>query len=248
MGFSVAVKAFLPRHSGTKNVHREFHPLFSLPRRGGVSQTRRKEMISHNGPYFNLDRMGGTVEFGATANLVTQLEQEAKPDEIATWLKDGRGLALSIWDEEMIQELGESLYRLNVMTLQFVTLQLSPWVDMEIKTVQDKNGAPVFTLQSVDFDPNIQVFPGMKMSSESLGIVIEVFGFLRPSRDNTGVAGTIAFRTTGKLPPPLMVLPQSVLKTASDTINKTIVDFAIKSFQNGAKAKYQEFRSKELTQ
>jgi len=36
-------------------------------------------------------------------------------------------------------------------------------------------------------------------------------------------------------------LPEPALKAASDTINDTIVQFAIKSFQAGAIQKYEEF-------
>ena len=104
---------------------------------------------------------------------------------------------------------------------------------------------PVFSLQSVNFDPNIQVLPGLRISADSLGIIIEVVGELRPTKDGKGVVGDIAFQTSGELPPPMRLLPEPALKAASDTINKTIVNFAIQSFQKGATAKYREFLRKK---
>jgi hypothetical protein len=142
--------------------------------------------------------------------------------------------------------MGDSVYRLQVMPLRFVTLVLSPWVDVRIKTTIDPaNQQPVFTVQSVDFDPGIEIMPGMRISGESLGIFIEVAGELRPSADGTGVTGGIAFQTRGKLPPPMRLLPEPALKAASDTINRTIVNFAVQNFQKGATEMYQDFQRKK---
>mmetsp|Transcript_15414 Transcript_15414/g.35533 ORF Transcript_15414/g.35533 Transcript_15414/m.35533 type:complete len:101 (+) Transcript_15414:33-335(+) len=83
------------------------------------------------------------------------------------------------------------------------------------------------------------------VSSESLGIFIEVAGDLRPSEDGKGVTGTISFQTKGLLPGPLRLLPQSALKVAADTINDKIVELAVASFEKGAIGKYDEFMRKQ---
>ena len=230
-----------------------------------VSEARRQTLLSRKGSHFKLDRFSGTIEFGAAANLVTQLDvpvarvtTESTDNidferSIDDWLQDERSLAMSIWDPKLTKEMGNNVYRLQVMSLQFVTLQLAPWVDVQMKTVLSRNNRtdnnnqqiqqqhhePVFTLQSVAFDPNVQVLPGLRISADALGIVIEVAGQMR--RSGSGVTGTIAFQTTGKLPPPLRVLPEPALKAASDAINGTIVKFAVRSFQSGAQKNYKEF-------
>jgi hypothetical protein len=221
----------------------------------GVTESRRKILLSRSGPYFRLDRLSGQIEFGATASLVTQLEDtEPAADVIATWLRDERNLALSIWDPKLIQEKGNSVYRLQIMTLQFVTLQLAPWVDVQMKTMTTTpNSAaskthtqpqqiPIFRLQSVDFDPNVQLLPGLRISAETLGIVIHVAGELQPTPNGKGVSGSIAFSTSGQLPLPLRILPEAVLQAASDRVNDTIVQFATRSFKGGARANYSKFR------
>lgn len=213
--------------------------------------SRRKILLSRNGPYFNLDRGSGAIEFGATAKLVTQLENDSDNpsyDLIAEWLSDERGIALSIWDERMMKETKPSIYQLQTMKLRFVTIELAPTVDMKMQTryVQDDPKQPVFLLQSVGFDPNIQLLPGISVSAEDLGIVIEVSGELRPTQDGTGVSGRIAFQTSGRLPPPLRILPARALQAATDSINQVIVNFAIQSFEKGATAKYNEFRETRL--
>jgi Protein of unknown function (DUF1997) len=219
---------------------------------------RRKILLSRTGPYFKLDRNSGTIEFGATANLVTRLQQpppslqqlksiDDNESEILNmvdlWLLDeNRGLAMSIWDPKLMKDLGNNIYRLQIMTLQFVTITLAPWVDVKMETIMDTtSNKPKFIVQSIDFDPNIQILPGMRINADSLGIIIEVAGILRPGNDGTSVTGAMTFQTSGKLPPPLRLLPDVVLKAASDTINTTIVNFVVQSFQKGAKANYQQF-------
>jgi hypothetical protein len=208
---------------------------------------RRKELMDRNGPFFLLERMKGTIAFGATANLVTQLDSKASAkDDITLWLQDERGLALSIWDKKLIQEMGDSVYRLQVMPLRFVTMVMQPWVDVRMKTTIDPaTQEPIFTVQSVNFDPNIEIMPGMRISSASLGVLIEVAGELRPSANGKGVTGCVAFQTKGKLPPPMRLLPEPALKAASDTINRTIVNFVVKNFEKGAIEMYQDFQRKE---
>ena len=216
-------------------------PLTSLQAVLNPVDQRRKVLLGRKGPYFELTRTNGNVEFGATANLVTELGSTRRADEINEWLQDERSLALSIWDENLIQEKGNNVYRLQIMALQFVTIKLRPWVDTRMKTVKNSKGNPVFTLQSQDFDPNIEVLPGMQISAESLGIVIEVAGQLQATADGKGVTGKIAFQTSGRLPGPLLLLPDAALKGASDTINQTVVDFAVRSFQTGAKRNFAKF-------
>ena len=215
-----------------------------------MTPARRLTLMSRQGPYFQLDRASGHIEFGATASLVTQLSPQPAPDSIAAWLQDERNLALSIWDPNLIQEQTESVYRLQLMTLQFVTIQLAPWVDMEMKTYMARSQSdptrtlPIFRLSSLQFDPNLTVLPGLSVTAESLSLVIDVAGELRPARNGTGVAGSIAFSTKGRLPLPLRVLPEAALQAASDRINDTVAQFAIQSFQKGAQSNYLAFQEK----
>jgi hypothetical protein len=95
--------------------------------------------------------------------------------------------------------------RLQTMDLLFVTIKLAPTVDVQMSTtkrttqLRDGKDQPVLYLHSIDYNPNIQLLPGL----EALGITIEVVGDLRPSRDGTGVIGTISFQTSCNLPQPM---------------------------------------------
>eukprot|EP00550_Attheya_septentrionalis_P006017 CAMPEP_0198293822 /NCGR_PEP_ID=MMETSP1449-20131203/18999_1 /TAXON_ID=420275 /ORGANISM="Attheya septentrionalis, Strain CCMP2084" /LENGTH=299 /DNA_ID=CAMNT_0043993555 /DNA_START=122 /DNA_END=1021 /DNA_ORIENTATION=- len=230
---------------------------------GGVAKQKkeREAILNRDGEYFRLDRMRGKVEFGRTVNLVTNFNKDASNQEsIATWLEDERRVATSIWDPKLMTELGDSMYQLQLMTLKFVTIQLSPsvdvqmWIDVEEQqTKGNGNGSgvlslPAFKLQSVSFDPNVQIFPGIGLTAEQLGIQISVVGELRPSADGRGVTGQIGFVSGGDLPPPLRLAPEGLLKTASRTISKTVADFAVRSFQDGASAKYREFMLQQQNQ
>jgi ABC-type uncharacterized transport system, permease component len=213
--------------------------------RSSSSSKNRDKILQRKGGHFELNRFSGRVEFGSTVNLITNLEN-ADMATVSDWISDERRVALSIWDEKLIEDRGNNIYRLQLMTLQFVTIQLSPRVDNRMWTEVDQSGVPIFKLQSIDFDPNIQVLPGMNIPASALGIDIEVVGELRPSRDGKGVEGKIGFVSSGNLTPPLRLLPEPALKTASDVICKTISDFAIQSFQKGARLKYREFQMRSV--
>lgn len=220
----------------------------SLAAYSSSSSKNRDKILQRNGGHFELNRFSGRVEFGSTVRLLTNLDN-ADMVTVSDWLSDERRVALSIWDEKLIEDRGNNVYRLQLMTLQFVTIQLSPRVDNRMWTeIDQSNGVPVFKLQSIDFDPNIQLLPGMNIPASALGIDIEVVGELRPSRDGKGVEGKIGFVTSGNLTPPMRLLPEPALKTASNVICKTISDFAIQSFQKGARLKYREFRMKSMEQ
>ena len=72
------------------------------------------------------------------------------------------------------------------------------WFDSEASSSSSPSSTTVyvFKLQSIDFDPNIQLFPGLPgITPESLGINIDVVGELRPSPDGRSVSGVIGFRS-----------------------------------------------------
>ena len=153
---------------------------------------------------------------------------------------------MSIWDEKLITEVDPQVYRLKLMTLMFVTIQLAPHVDVRMWTDttsnnKSENSNIVFKLESVGFDPNIQILPGVGVSADSLGILIDVVGELYPSRDGRAVEGKIGFVTSGELPPPMRLLPEQALKGSLSTINKTITNFAVNSFNEGARNKFAQF-------
>ena len=210
------------------------------------SSTNREIILRRSGQHFMLNRFLGKAEFGSTATLVTSLEN-ADVESVSEWLSDEKRVAFAVWDEKMIQDMGNNIYKLKLMPLQFVTIKLAPEVDNRMWTEVDNNGKPVFKLQSIDFDPNIQVLPGLNVPASYFGIDIEVVGELRPSRNGSGVEGKIGFLSSGSLTPPMRLLPEPVLKSASNIICKTISDFAIRSFQQGARTKYREFKNIKQT-
>lgn len=201
----------------------------------------RDIILRREGTHFQLNRFTGRVEFGSTANLITSFDN-ADMKSVQMWLSDEKRVAMSIWDETLIRDLGDNMYRLKLMKLQFVTIALAPEVDNRMWTEQDTSLGPVFKLQSMGFDPKIQLAPGLNIPASSLKIDIEVVGELKACKNGKGVEGKIGFVSSGDLPPPLRLLPEPALKAASDTICKTVSDFAIKSFQMGARNKYREFR------
>ena len=93
----------------------------------------RDAIINRNGEYFKLDRMRGDIQFGSCSRISTSL-QGADASSIQRWLSNDKAVAMSIWDEKLIQEVEPQVYRLKLMTLMFVTIQLAPHVDVRMWT------------------------------------------------------------------------------------------------------------------
>ncbi|KAL3791185.1 hypothetical protein ACHAWO_013616 [Cyclotella atomus] len=212
------------------------------------TERERNTILDRNGEYFSLDRFSGKIQFGTSSSISTSLDDASLP-LVEKWLANDKAIAMSIWDEKLIKEIEPQVYRLKLMTLMFVTIQLSPHVDIRMwtdDTNRNNNGSKtVFKLESVGFDPNIQILPGIGVSSDQLGILIDVVGELYPSRDGRSVEGKIGFVTSGELPPPMRLLPEQALKGSLSTINKTITNFAVKSFKDGARRKFAQFLREE---
>jgi len=207
---------------------------------------------SRDGNNFKMERFKGTISFGYTADLITSLpvpHSQVKTNVIQKWLSNAERVAFAIWDEQLITEIRSQIYRLQLITLKFITIQLKPTVDVqmwtEMETDTHGNEQIVFFLESMDFDPNVQILPGVKFTAESLGIQIDVAGEMRVSSDKQGLTGKIGFVTSGKLPPPLRILPEVALKSAAGVINKQIADFAVKSFEKGATKEFRKFLTLE---
>eukprot|EP00956_Cyclotella_meneghiniana_P002703 scaffold3196_cov81-Cyclotella_meneghiniana.AAC.1 len=225
--------------------------LYAKSRRKSWTEQERNTILNRNGEYFTLDRFSGKIQFGSSTSIRTPLEN-ASITLIEKWLSNDKAIAMSIWDQKLIKEIEPQVYRLKLMTLMFVTIQLSPHVDMRMWTEDTNSNKPggskvVFKLESVAFDPNIQILPGVGVNADSLGILIDVVGELYPSNDGKSVEGKIGFVTSGELPPPMRLLPEQALKSSLSTINKTITNFAVKSFQEGTKTKFAQFLREETT-
>jgi len=57
---------------------------------------------------------------------------------VMKWLHDERRVALSTWDTKLVKEIGYSKYRYRsqLITLQLVTMTLTPSVDVDMWTDQ----------------------------------------------------------------------------------------------------------------
>ena len=220
-------------------------------------QQSRDTILGRDGEHFAFDRIGGKVEFGSTAELVTPLDTEGlepSAESVGLWLSDARRVAGGLWDEDLLTDLGQCTYRLGLMPLKFVTIELAPTVDVKMWTDgttsadTDAGAVPTFRLHSIGFEPNVSLLPGVGLDAKSLGIEIEVCGELRPTADGKGCEGAIGFVSRGELPPPMRVLPDSVISAAGATISKTVRDFAVANFQAGAVKQYRAFCVEEEEQ
>eukprot|EP00518_Triparma_eleuthera_P016445 CAMPEP_0197568132 /NCGR_PEP_ID=MMETSP1320-20131121/36825_1 /TAXON_ID=91990 /ORGANISM="Bolidomonas sp., Strain RCC2347" /LENGTH=264 /DNA_ID=CAMNT_0043130393 /DNA_START=92 /DNA_END=883 /DNA_ORIENTATION=- len=199
--------------------------LFSL---GAKSKDPAFRKAILTGPSSYMKVSDSSVSFGATVKLSTALPTSGKA-ETEAWLRDLDSVAAAIWDPTKVKRLPNA-WRLSLISLRFVTIELLPTVDVELLTRDNSAGDAVFYLSSVGFDPRVKILPGVGIKAEDLGIEINVVGQMKAMGDK-GVVGAIGFETTGNLPLPLRVLPRQVLEKAGEAINKQIVKFAEGNFK-----------------
>ncbi|GMH99759.1 hypothetical protein TrVE_jg3922 [Triparma verrucosa] len=213
-----------------------------------MSPSFRKEVLTRKGPHFVLDRSTGSIEFGATVKLKTELDAPPNSSLVNSWLLDIESVSSALWDPNLSEKLpsppdsppNSVLYRLSLITLQFFTLTLSPTVDCLLQT--RSSPTPIFYLTSISFDPNVTLLPGMTVKASDLSIEIDVVGQMKSTSPSTGCVGAIGFQTRGILPPPLRVLPERVLRDGVGLINDRIVEFARGNFEKGARKNFKEWR------
>ena len=228
----------------------------SVPKTSSTFEAKRAKILNRpNGEHFELDVLDGSIEFGSTATLVTTLESSPRAAPvIENWLSKEQLVAASIWDEKLMQRLGDNVYRLELMTLQFVTISLAPrvdvlmWTEKSTASKYDGSYASIFKIESISFDPNIKILPGIGLTASSLGIQIEVAGELGLSEDGKGLSGAVGFTSRGILPAFMRILPRSILRGAVDLINRKVVNFAVQCFQKGAATEYGQYRKKIMAE
>jgi len=208
----------------------------------------RKSIFSNKGEYFSMS--DGKVVFGSSSTMQMTFRGSTTKD-VEGWLtSDKASVCKAIWDPSLMKDIGDNIYQLSLMQLQFVTIQFAPIVKIRIwtsrmKSPNGKDPYVLFQIQSIECDPNIQLLPNLKINAESLGIQVDVVGEMKAAPDGSGaLVGRIGFQTSGKLTPALMLIPEPILKNTANTINKTILNFALDSFQKGAKEEYNKYYTK----
>lgn len=235
-----------PQYSLQNKYHVIHSPLYATSKNDIPYSSIHDNILKRNGEHFKIDRFGGTIELGSTTEISTN-NPKFDNESLRQWLKDDRRLALSLWDEKLMTDLGNGVYRLQLLTLNFLSFRLAPSVDALMYTDipgEKSSSSPVFKLRSVAFDPNISL-GGREFKSSRLGIEIAVIGELRISKDENGLVGRFGFQTNGKVPAPVRLVPDGALRAASALFNRQIANFAIASFQNNAVKGYDKFRMDE---
>eukprot|EP00594_Rhizosolenia_setigera_P012536 CAMPEP_0178964964 /NCGR_PEP_ID=MMETSP0789-20121207/15991_1 /TAXON_ID=3005 /ORGANISM="Rhizosolenia setigera, Strain CCMP 1694" /LENGTH=300 /DNA_ID=CAMNT_0020649841 /DNA_START=294 /DNA_END=1196 /DNA_ORIENTATION=- len=222
------------------------------------NQSSKVSVSKTNKNYSSFDRFSGDVQFGHVEKVNIELPTSPSADSISSWLKQEDRIACAIWDKDRLTTLSAEtkLYKLRLITLQFLTFELQPDVDVLMWSEYDENddtSEVVFYFESVGFEPNFiygltsssRKTKNTKGQSLPMQMKIDVAGEMRVSFDGKGLEGTFGFTTTGKLPAPLRVTPRSALYAAGSAISNKIADFAIQSFNEGTKREFENYLQEE---
>ena len=112
--------AFTTYHP-TRHPHSSRRPYINTERYAQRTWTARERnaILGRAGEYFELDRMRGKIAFGSSSRILTPLDGSDE-SSVKDWLSRDKQIAMSIWDPQLITEVGPKVYRLKLMTLMFV--------------------------------------------------------------------------------------------------------------------------------
>jgi len=218
-------------------------PFRQQPLRSTLNATPT-ELLKSRGYYFDLSDDKRTIAFGETVNLRAQLPC-GKTGELDNFIRDPIRVASVIWSADKMEKVDSGaasvVYRLQLMRLNFLAIVLSPWVDLKMIS-KEMQGRPQFMMESIGFDPQISVLRS-NITPESLAINIKVAGIMKasPESDQT-LVGLVGFRTTGKLPLPLRIVPKRAISKSCELICRTIVASLKKTYVAKVATEFKEFQ------
>ena len=124
--YSYEVAAFIT-HPSSRASHISTKTKLYATKQKTWTKREKDNILNRNGEYFKLNRMNGAISFGSSSRITTTLDG-ADEASIRRWLSNDEQIANSIWDPKLIQNIEPKVYRLKLMKLMFVTIQLSPHV------------------------------------------------------------------------------------------------------------------------
>ena len=150
--------------------------------------------------------------FQASQTLKMRVPNEVIP--IKHYLRQPERLVQAITDPSRIQQLAPSHFRLELRPLKFMMLRLQPTVDLQVWT--DAEGE--LHLRALDCEIRGAQFLGESFS-------LELAGTLSPQRRgrDTELRGKADLKIQVEVPPPLKLIPESVLESSGRTFLKGIL-------------------------
>ncbi|MDJ0681390.1 MAG: DUF1997 domain-containing protein [Xenococcaceae cyanobacterium MO_167.B52] len=148
---------------------------------------------------------------------VSQTLKMGVPNEVIPikhYLRQPQRLVQAITDPSRIQQLAPSHFRLQLRPLKFMMLRFEPTVDLQVWT--DAEGE--LHLRALDCE-----IRGAQFLRESFSL--ELAGTLSPHRRgrDTELRGKADLKIQVEVPPPLKLIPESVLENSGRTFLKGIL-------------------------
>ncbi len=151
-------------------------------------------------------------QFQVSQTLKMVVPNEVIP--IEQYLRQPQRLVQAITDSSRIQQLAPSHFRLRLRPLEFMMLRIEPTVDLQVWTEAEGR------LYLRVFDGEIR---GAQFLRESFGL--KLAGTLSPHRrgSNTELRGKADLKVEVEIPPPLKLIPESVLESSGRAFLKGIL-------------------------
>ncbi len=170
------------------------------PREDGASS----DFVKFNYRYMRHFQVSQTLKM-VVPNEVIPIEQ---------YLRQPQRLVQAITDSSRIQQLAPSHFRLRLRPLEFMMLRIEPKVDLQVWT----EAKGILHLKALDCE-----IRGAQFLQESFGL--ELAGTLSPHRrgSETELSGKAYLKVQVEVPPPLKLIPESVLESSGRAFLKGIL-------------------------
>eukprot|EP00639_Heterosigma_akashiwo_P034210 CAMPEP_0194715294 /NCGR_PEP_ID=MMETSP0296-20130528/7008_1 /TAXON_ID=39354 /ORGANISM="Heterosigma akashiwo, Strain CCMP2393" /LENGTH=170 /DNA_ID=CAMNT_0039615041 /DNA_START=289 /DNA_END=805 /DNA_ORIENTATION=- len=145
------------------------------------------------------------------------------------------------WDEELIEDLGNDIFRLQNKPIDFLVFNIQPQVTIEVVT-DKKSGKTTLKAKEITI-----------LGAESLSdrVNIEVNGSLEATEKVTklgsssmktmSLEGKIEFTVSGTLPSQISSLtPTGMLQSATGGVNRRLTEYTTQKFRRAIVADYED--------
>ena len=150
--------------------------------------------------------------FQVSQNLKMLVPNEVIP--IEQYLRQPERVVQAITDPSQIQQLAPSHFRLRLRPLKFMMLRLEPTVDLQVWT----EAKGILHLKALDCE-----IRGVQFLKDSFYLELAGILFPCPREGNTELSGKADLKIQVEVPPPLKVIPESMLESSGRAFLKGIL-------------------------
>lgn len=174
-----------------------------------------------------------TIEFGASLKFDNRITSARRAD-VVDYLSDPRNVLSAAWPPEHILPTPDaSVFRLRQGPLDFIMLDVTTLVDCHVAT-DAVTGAVRLSSRGIE---NTVRGPPPRRATQTVHLELQLDGGLEPQPADEGAVpvlrGAIGYTAKATLPGPLILIPDTALRSAVAGLNALTLAYAERRFVSG---------------